>query len=208
MKKTLLFLLAFLPICLFAENVSLEQARKIAEDFLQRRLSRASSVSLRMVYDGETPNSRTTGTPPALYVFDNTHQPGFVIVAGDDAAYPVLGYSFESDFPEGPLPANIESWLQGMKEQINALRSHGAASFSADSRAGSEGDVVVQLGTPKWSQDAPYNGETPIINGKHAYTGCTITAVAIAMRYLKWPDVRTKVIPAYETYTNKLNVPD
>lgn len=206
MKKTLLFLLAFLPICLFAENVSLEQARKIAEDFLQRRLSRASSVSLRMVYDGETPNSRTTGTPPALYVFDNTHQPGFVIVAGDDAAYPVLGYSYESDFPEGPLPANIESWLQGMKEQINALRSRGTVS-SASSRAGSEGDVVVQLGTPKWSQDAPYNGETPIINGKHAYTGCTITAVAIAMRYLKWPEVRTKVIPAYETYTNKLNVP-
>ena len=206
MKKTLLFLLAFLPICLFAENVSLEQARKIAEDFLQRRLSRASSVSLRMVYDGETPNSRTTGTPPALYVFDNTHQPGFVIVAGDDAAYPVLGYSYESDFPEGPLPANIESWLQGMKEQINALRSRGTVS-SASSRAGSEGDVVVQLGTPKWNQDAPYNGETPIINGKHAYTGCTITAVAIAMRYLKWPEVRTKVIPAYETYTNKLNVP-
>lgn len=207
MKKTLLFLLAFLPICLFAENISLDQARKIAENFLQRRLSRASSVSLRMVYDGETPNSRTTGTPPALYVFDNTHQPGFVIVAGDDAAYPVLGYSYESDFPEGPLPANIESWLQGMKEQINALRSHGAASFSADSRAGSEGDVVVQLSTPKWNQDAPYNNETPVINGKHAYTGCTITAVAIAMRYLKWPEVRTKVIPVYETYTNKLNVP-
>lgn len=206
MKKTLLFLLAFLPICLFAENVSLEQARKIAEDFLQRRLSRASSVSLRMVYDGETQNSRSMGTPPALYVFDNTHQPGFVIVSGDDAAYPVLGYSYESDFPEGPLPANIESWLQGMKEQINALRSRGTVS-SASSRAGSEGDVVVQLGTPKWNQDAPYNGETPIINGKHAYTGCTITAVAIAMRYLKWPEVRTKVIPAYETYTNKLNVP-
>ena len=118
MKKTLLFLLAFLPICLFAENVSLEQARKIAEDFLQRRLSRSSSVSLRMVYDGETQNSRSMGTPPALYVFDNTHQPGFVIVSGDDAAYPVLGYSYESDFPEGPLPANT---LKGINIVIKRI---------------------------------------------------------------------------------------
>ena len=51
-----------------------------------------------MVFDGETPESRSTGATPALYVFDNPNGKGFVIVAGDDMAQPILGYSYENDF--------------------------------------------------------------------------------------------------------------
>lgn len=205
MRKTILFLMAFLPMCLFAESISLDEARKIAENFFQRQLSRTSSTALRMVYDGETPSSRSAGSSPALYVFDHISQPGFVVVSGDDATYSVLGYSYNSDFPEGQLPSNIESWLQGMKAQINELRRQGAAPLSVDSRAAT-GNVVKQLETAKWNQDTPYNDATPIVGGKQSPTGCTITATAIAMRYLKWPENRTKEIPAYTTSTNKVSV--
>jgi len=193
-------------MCLLAENRTLDEARKIAENFFQRKLSRGNASALRMVYDGETSSSRSLGTAPALYVFDYTGQPGFVVVSGDDAAWPVLGYSYNSDFPEGPLPANIESWLQGMKGQINEMRRQGAGLLSVHSRADNGGDVVVQLKTPRWNQDVPYNDDAPMIDGKRAYTGCTITAIAIAMRYLEWPKQRTVEIPAYETYTNKMKI--
>ena len=204
--------MAFLPMYLFAESISLDEARKIAENFF-RQHSRVSSTALRMVYDGETSASRSAGTSPALYVFDHISQPGFVVVSGDDAAYSVLGYSYDNDFPEGNLPPNLESWLQGMKAQINGLRQLGGGFMPVDSRAGSEGDVVVQLETAKWDQgntdaskDSPYNRETPMLNGKRTYTGCAITATAIAMRHIQWPETRTKEIPAYQTETNKLNV--
>lgn len=206
MKKTILFLMAFLPMCLFAESISLDEARKIAENFFRRQLSRGNSMALRMVYDGETPASRSVGNVPALYVFDCISHPGFVIVSGDDATCPVLGYSYDSDFPEGQLPENVESWLQGMKSQINALRSQGMASLPQKSRAASTGDVVVQLSTPKWNQDDPFNREMPIVGGKRSPTGCTITSMAIAVRYLKWPENRTMDIPAYTTSTNQVSI--
>lgn len=213
MRKTVLFLMAFLPMFLFAENVTLDEARKIAENFFQRQSSRGGSSALRMVYDGETSTSRSSGTAPTLYVFDRVSLPGFVVVSGDDAAYSVLGYSYDNDFPEGNMPPNLESWLYTMKEQIKDLRRLGAEPMSVSSRGGSEGEVVVQLETAKWDQgdpdaskDTPYNRKTPMLDGKRTYTGCAITATAIAMRYLKWPEARMKEIPAYQTETNKQNL--
>ena len=205
MRKIFIALSLFCALGLSAENVSQDQAKQIAEDFLRQSRSRAA-VSLRMVYDGESSASRSSGQAPALYVFDNEGRNGFVVVSGDDAAYPILGYSYDGDFPEGQLPANLESWLKGMENQVNYLREQGAPTM-VGSRAENTGEVVKQLNTAKWDQGTPYDKYTPEISGKQSPTGCTATAVAIAMRYVQWPQSRTITIPAYTTETNSINRP-
>ena len=140
MRKIFIALSLFCALGLSAENVSQDQAKQIAEDFLRQSRSRAA-VSLRMVYDGESSASRSSGQAPALYVFDNEGRNGFVVVSGDDAAYPILGYSYDGDFPEGQLPENFESWLQDMEKQVNYLRKQGAPTM-VGSRAEDVGSVV------------------------------------------------------------------
>ena len=204
MRKIFIALSLFCALGLSAENVSQDKAKQMAEDFLRQGRSRAA-VSLRMVYDGESSASRSSGQAPALYVFDNEGQNGFVVVSGDDAAYPILGYSYDGDFPEGQLPENFESWLQDMEKQVNRLRAQGAPTM-VGSRAEDVGSVVKQLNTAKWSQDAPYNKLTPTVGGKKSPTGCTATALAIVMRHLKWPQTRTVQIPSYENKTDQTTI--
>lgn len=204
MRKIFIALSLFCALGLSAENVSQDQAKQIAEDFLRQGRSRAA-VNLRMVYDGENSASRSSGQAPALYVFDNEGRNGFVVVSGDDAAYPILGYSFDGDFPEGQLPENFESWLQDMEKQVNRLRAQGAPTM-VGSRAEDVGSVVKQLNTAKWSQDAPYNKLTPTVGGKKSPTGCTATALAIVMRHLKWPQTRTVEIPSYKNKTDQTTI--
>ena len=204
MRKIFIALSLFCALGLSAENVSQDQAKQIAEDFLRQSRSRAA-VSLRMVYDGESSASRSSGQAPALYVFDNEGRNGFVVVSGDDAAYPILGYSYDGDFPEGQLPENFESWLQEMEKQVNYLREQGAPTM-VGSRAEDVGSVVKQLNTAKWSQDAPYNKLTPTVGGKKSPTGCTATALAIVMRHLKWPQTRTVEIPSYKNKTDQTTI--
>lgn len=204
MRKIFIALSLFCALGLSAENVSQDQAKQIAEDFLRQGRSRAA-VSLRMVYDGESSASRSSGQAPALYVFDNEGRNGFVVVSGDDAAYPILGYSYDGDFPEGQLPENFESWLQDMEKQVNYLRKQGAPTM-VGSRAEDVGSVVKQLNTAKWDQDAPYNKLTPTVGGKKSPTGCTATALAIVMRHLEWPKTRTVEIPSYKNNTDQTTI--
>ena len=67
---------------------------------------------LRLLVTDEAVSARAVGEAPAYYVFGCTDSEGFVIVAGDDAVMPVLGYSFDSSFPQTDLPVNLKLWLQ------------------------------------------------------------------------------------------------
>ena len=90
MKRKLLFLWVLLALSVSAENIPVDKARQMATEFFQNNRPRLSVGSLQMVYDGETALSRANGEEPALYVFDNPQGKGFVIVAGDDLAHPIL----------------------------------------------------------------------------------------------------------------------
>lgn len=207
MKYNVLFLLILLSVSISAENISKGKAEKMALDFFQNNKPQLAVNNLQMVYDGETVVSRAAGASPAFYVFNNSNGKGFVIIAGDDIAEPILGYSYENNFSEENLPPNVKGWLEGLKEQINKGRSDGVVSKASSRGFSRTGEVEVQLKTAKWNQHAPYDMYTPMINGKHSPTGCVITAAAIIMHYHKWPEKGTGVIPAYTTYTQKIEMP-
>ena len=195
----------------FAGNVTEQQARRVAVAFFQSApLTRVSESDLRLVRDSESSLTRSSGAAPAYYVFDNVAGGGFVIVAGDDVASPVLGYSFTEEFPEGTLPPNVQDWLDGLREEINAARRGGWEAEAAVTRAWQNtrsGDVVVDLETARWDQGAPYNQLCPTSRNMRTLTGCTATALAIIMRYHQWPEKGMGTLPAYVTTTNHLTIP-
>lgn len=187
---------------MLAGNVTEDQARQIAVSFWQSApVTRGGIPSLQMVFHSEDLVTRSSVQSPAYYVFDNTGGPGFVIVAGDDVAMPVLGYSFEHEFSKDNLPANLKAWLEYMRDEVNEARRSGAKAESAVTRAWSQVEVgtpVVELETAKWNQMEPYNLLCPIVGGESTYTGCTATAVAIVMRYHQWPEKGVGTLPGYK----------
>lgn len=200
-----------------ADTVTQEKAVEKAVAFFRMSgaagISQVSVPSFKMILTSEElPGSNTKASvDPTFYVFDNASGPGFVIIAGDDAVMPVLGYSFENEFPEGTvLPPNLIAWLEGVRSEITAVRSGGIRPSDETRKAWSNltsGNPVVTLETALWNQQEPYNLLCPKINGQPTYTGCTATALAIIMRYHRWPERGTGTLPGYTTATYNYSVP-
>ncbi|MCD8302324.1 MAG: C10 family peptidase, partial [Prevotellaceae bacterium] len=133
---------------------------------------------------------------------------GFVVVAGDDAATPILGYSFDTEAPSvDNLPCNVEYWYEAIDNYITGLRSDGVTATEETERQwintqqgnNQQGNVVVLLETASWSQYEPYYLQCPQDGNSYCLTGCAPTATSIAMRYHTWPIRGTGATKEYET---------
>lgn len=213
MKQLCSFLLllaaALLPFDGSAAPVTVSRAQARAAAFFAQSAATRTTPQLRLVWDGETARTRSSAEP-ALYVFNRTDAPGFVIVAGDDAAAPVLGYSFENRFGDvNRMPANLRYWLEGMRDMILDARAQGLSADAAWSAPSKASTPVRELHTALWDQGLPYNGECPILpNGtERAVTGCIQTAEAIVMKYHRWPQSVNKTLPTYKTKTLGQTIP-
>ena len=203
MRNILFILCCFFSGLLLADNVTVEQAQSLAANFFRASTqTRSASPQLQLVWDGEDPSTRTSATEPAFYVFNRTDSKGFIIVAGDDVAMPVLGYSFENSFKTENMPANLKNWLLGLKDQINEARNNHFTASATTEQAWKNasdvvGDIEVELETAKWNQDAPYNDKCPMLSGERTVTGCVATAIAIIMKYHEWPDCGEGTLESY-----------
>ena len=140
-----------------------------------------------------------TGSPPttstaAYYVFNsNLKNDGFVIVAGDDRAPAVLGYSDNGYFDSNDVPPAMQEMLEGYAAQIEELDKGAQAATQLQARP-----AIRPLVPAVWSQNNPFNILFPYLpNGNHAYVGCVATAFAQVMYYWQWPTRPTRSIPAY-----------
>lgn len=205
MKRRLLLLFVLFSMALWtmAERIDVATARKIAENVAASNTGGLRSASkLSLIYaaaPGQAKNAlRSSGAVEGTadyFVFNIGANKGFVIVAGDDRAYPVLGQSDEGTFEPDNLPENLRAMLAYYQNQISWAEKNDVIP-SADVQAEwgrylagslrSSGKGVLYE-TAHWSQGNPYNRKTPIINGQHAVTGCVATAWAIAMKYNEWP---------------------
>ena len=203
-RFTLLFVAALSVLSMSAAPVDMEQARKIALSFIKSNYpqTRSGQETLTLVWtDGVTGtrsgNSDAIASEPTFYVFDRTDAPGFVVVAGDDAVYPILGYGREQTFSKEGMPSNLRAWFDNYQRQINWLRSHNkqasAATRAAWEKLGNGSlqlkSTGVELTTVLWDQMTPYNNLCPEVSDQRTPTGCVATSTAIAMQYHQWPDV-------------------
>lgn len=183
----------------WAAPVNENQARNIAASFMANHSMR--STSLRMAH--KAPMVKTAGADNAAYYVFNATSGGFVIVAGDDRAPEVLGYSDKGTFDIQTVPEAMQEMLEGYEAQINAL----ALGAKPASRSTS-GPAIRPLVTASWSQNSPYNTLLPMLNnGKQAVAGCVATALAQVLYYWKQPARPTTAIPAYTSQSLGIYMP-
>ena len=166
-----------------ASPVSPKRAAAVAHNFfgsLCGAKSTLQDLSKEWPYDG-------------MYLFVGS-QGGFVLVAADDAARPILGYSPSGSLDPQNLPTPLQQWLQAYQQEINALReakSTPCAAYAPEWYAlennlmpkDSVSGGVEPLLTTHWDQDYPYNGYCP----RGTVTGCAATAQAQIMNYWQHP---------------------
>lgn len=210
MKGRLLHLIMLIVVMTAkAGEVTEQQALNKAQQFFNshqqvqgtRRAAAVTTTSLKLVYVGTTPvSSETVNTEhanvhsrrasgnndlqdaPCFYVFNAGEDASFVIISAEDAADPVIGYSFSSAFDPDDIPDGLQFMLNRYAKQIASLRT--SENKGASRRAPEAGSIVVdKLLTTTWGQGYPYNSK---VHGLP--TGCVNTAIAQIVNYYKYPN--------------------
>ena len=197
--RTLFVFLMSLVVAIpaWAESINESQARAIASRFMASRA--VPSTSIKMAHKAPRLGS-TAGDKAAYYVFNGND--GYVIVAGDDSAPAILGYSERGSFDAQDLPEAMQDLLESYVEQIAAISQGARAAQRLASR-----NAIAPLVHATWSQNNPYNILFPYVpNGKHAVVGCVATAMAQVMYYWQWPQEPTQTIPAYTSSTLNIDM--
>lgn len=181
MKRLIQFqlMLVLLLVCgqatIQAKRISQWQAQQQAYSFWGKQMPMKAKAKSRVV---STASLSTLGND-SYYVFNNDAG-GFVIIAGDDAVAPVLGYTSTGAFDANNLPEGLKDLLKSYEQQIAALGKNYKANTTS-TRAEFTGEKL--LNTAKWNQGAPFNKYTP----NNYVTGCVATAGAIVMKHHGYP---------------------
>ena len=181
MKRLIQFqlMLVLLLVCgqatIQAKRISQWQAQQQAYSFWGKQMPMKAKAKSRVV---STASLSTLGNN-SYYVFNNDAG-GFVIIAGDDAVAPVLGYTSTGAFDANNLPEGLKDLLKSYEQQIAALGKNYKVNATS-TRAEFTGEKL--LTTAKWNQGAPFNKYTP----NNYVTGCVATAGAIVMKHHGYP---------------------
>ena len=205
--KKLLFILLILPAVLFASAVSKERAMAIGENFFSKSIEahRIAGKHAHFVVQ-QQPSirkvRRNNGSETAPYYIFNNEGGGFVIVAGDDCATPILGYSTEGSIDPNNLPIQLEGFLNAYAEEIqlavenndqatDTIQALWEAYYRAPQSQNATAAVNALIST-SWDQSPRYNNKCPSDAslsslGGHPTTGCVATAMAQIMKYWEYP---------------------
>ncbi len=189
MRKIYLFVVftSFFGIGL-AQSVSQEEAARAANRFFEtqgKTLERCAKVI-------------QNGQDPLLYIFNAEN--GFVVVAGDKSAPPVLSFSDQQLYNDSDVIPPFEMWINHYADQIKEIKKRqiiqpqyvgqweallsGAPVFRS-------GDEVEPLILSKWDQGEYYNYYCPRDPGGdngRVVTGCVATAMAQLIYYYRFPE--------------------
>lgn len=169
----------FLLVLLLALGYSSLQAKRITQWQAQQQAYSFWGKQMPQKAKAKSRTATTASPSDAYYVFNNDAG-GFVIIAGDDAVTPVLGYTSTGSFDAENLPDGLKDLLKSYERQIAALGDNYVANQTA-TRAAFTGEKL--LNTAKWNQMAPFNKYTP----NNYVTGCVATAGAIVMKHHGYP---------------------
>ena len=169
----------FLLVLLLALGYSPLQAKRITQWQAQQQAYSFWGKQMPQKAKAKSRTATTASPSDAYYVFNNDAG-GFVIIAGDDAVTPVLGYTSTGSFDAENLPDGLKDLLKSYERQIAALGDNYVANQTA-TRAAFTGEKLLK--TAKWNQYAPFNKYTP----NNYVTGCVATAGAIVMKHHGYP---------------------
>lgn len=197
MKRLSLLLLALgFTSAVFAGPVDVNTAKELGQKFVHNTLGKKSS-DLSLAY-----TQASEAGVDALYVFN--YDQGFVVVAADDRAYPILGSTEGQAFDIDQIPEGLRYYLgyyarqiqyaidndlpldMEVAEQWYQLEKEGVVTSTRMNTA------VNPLLLTSWNQDYPYNYYAPACNnywiGNHCYAGCVACSMSQLMKYWSWPE--------------------
>ena len=179
-----------------AAPIDVNMAKSYGEKYVQNTLGQ-KSATLSLAY-----TQVSEAGVNALYVFNHDH--GYVVVAADDRAFPILGYSEDEAFDVENIPDGLRYYLGYYARQIQYAIDNNLPMDAEVAEQwyllGKEGIIsrtrmdraVSPLLTTTWNQDYPYNYYAPACNnywtGNHCYAGCVATAMSQVMKYWNWPE--------------------
>lgn len=169
----------FLLVLLLALGYSPLQAKRITQWQAQQQAYSFWGKQMPQKAKAKSRTATTASPSDAYYVFNNDAG-GFVIIAGDDAVTPVLGYTSTGSFDAENLPDGLKDLLKSYERQIAALGDNYVANQTA-TRTAFTGEKLLK--TAEWNQNAPFNKYTP----SNYVTGCVATAGAIVMKHHGYP---------------------
>lgn len=199
MKKLLVIVAALVVFAgqMFANPVDVNTAKDLGVKYLKNNV-----VSAKNIADAQHVYTLSSEEGVAyLYVFN--YDNGFVVMAADDRAYPVLGYGEDDIFDINAIPDGMRYYLghygrqiqyaidndlvaeENVVEQWNLLREEGVIMKTRMNKA------VQPLLATTWDQGWPYNYYAPTCTSywtnNHCYAGCVATAMSQCMKYWNWP---------------------
>ena len=190
MNRLLTILAALVLVCCLssahAAPVSAERAAIVAQNFLAQTMNAGTCTGKNQATDQL---KQQTWQFDAVYLF-TLPQGGWVMVAADDCARPVLAYSLTGRLnPEAVAVQNIVSVYQQEIDQVCKVKGAPRHEewFLLESgkslKQAEEEEEVGPLLTTQWYQKSPYNQLCP----SDTMTGCVATAMAQVMKYWNYP---------------------
>lgn len=222
MKKLLSLLwLLLCSLPLYSAPVSVEQARKIALDYLTRQAGTLPGLNrtpgkqpeLSLAYSPTlparvaAPGVSMPEQQALLYVFNDQTAGGFVVVAGDDRANAVLAVTTQGSFDPAQLHPGMQWWLHEAEASMARLMADNNRQRTMVIRAEGLAASVGPLLTTQWGQGEPYNNLCPEdpTHGGRSVTGCTATALAQILNYHEYP-VKGSNTVSYNTSTHGISI--
>ena len=182
-------------------NITSVQAHNLANTFIKQHVAAkpgslmAPSASAIKLAHAE-PSSVVQGAHD-YYAF-NIQGGGFIIIAGEDRATQVLGYSDKGQIDFNNLPSPLKDLLDGYKKEIEFLQTYKGNDLVVEAptiNAKSAG--VEPLVKTTWGQEMPYYLQCPIYQGEYCVVGCVATAMAQVMNYWKYPTSSSSIARYY-----------
>lgn len=179
-----LYILALSAISATAAPIDAASAKAMARKYLNAPVS----INATTTVSGSA-SKRAQAENPALYLFNNEHGEGFVIVSADDRVGKILGYSDKGSLDMDNIHAPLAALIARYTAAVEAVR---VDSLSISPYYAKPPKAFVNpLVTATWSQEYPYNYYTPTTSsGQSTLTGCAITAAVQVLSAHKWPAMR------------------
>ncbi len=210
----------FLSIALLSQNIGIEDAEKIATNVIQERYSsfdNTKSVNYRIA-DSFTEEYNGTG----VFHIINFKPKGFVIISADNSYYPVLGFSFESQFIRDRLNPSVIWWLDDYAKKIehnikttteipNSISEEWLRLINIGGKSCFRTNIktTTPLIKTKWNQGIFYNSHCPpdpAGPGGRVVVGCVAVALGQIMNYFRHPETGTGEYSYYHDDYGSLEV--
>ena len=180
-----------------AGNITPEAARGIATHFVKQHNAlgfKATSMTDLQLVHAEA--SKTVKNASDYYAF-NIKGGGFIIIAGEDRATQVLGYSDKGRLDFNNLPCGLKTLLDCYKQDIEFLQTCKDSDLMPAPNLNRDSTGVEPLLKTTWGQGPPYNWQCPMSEGELCIVGCAATAMAQVMNYWQFPESSDSIASYY-----------